>query len=66
MRYGTRVFEDTQLLGTSWSFDHEKLPWTITMEVDVDWLLATLGQKARRNKSKKTRMTGIVVKVKPV
>lgn len=62
---GTRVFRRTiQLDG--WGRFSPPQTIEVTVEVDVDKLMSGLGNKALRNKSKRSRQFGILVITKPV
>lgn len=68
MPIGTRVFKARVTLPpTRYSSADPQLPWNVTVEVDVDTLMKWMGEKARRNKSKRSREADgcIVVKVSP-
>lgn len=62
---GTRVFRRTiQLDG--WGMLRPPQTTEVTVEVDVDKIMSGLGNKALRNKSKRSRQFGVLVITKPV
>lgn len=61
---GTRVFRRTIQLD-AWGRLSPPQTIEVTVEVDVDKLMVGLGNKALRNKSKRSRQFGVLVITKP-
>lgn len=62
--FGTRIYRRNMQLD-AWG-RHEPRTIEVTIEIDVDKIMSGLGNKALRNKSKRSRQFGILVITKPV
>lgn len=61
--WGVRTFRRIIRLD-AWG-KHAPKPVEVTIEIDIDKIMTQLGNKALRNKSKRSRILGVVVKVEP-